>query len=312
VTFEGRLPGRGSLVEIEGVPEPAEGGGHPAVSVGVATDYFALLGARVLTGRALRAPDIGEAGVGLVVNEAFTRTILRGEPALGRRVRFLAAAPTGGARQAVPGPWLEIVGVVQDLQASALDREIAPPFAYYAVAPGDLQPANLLVRVRNGDADGFGPRLRDLIAALDPDLRVASVENLSSVRNPRYLAMAAGGLLLVLITVLLLSAAGIHALMSLTVTRRRKEIGVRTALGARPGRLLASLFSRAAWQLGLGGLLGSLPGAALLMANGLAGRAAATFLCGVAVLMLATGLMATLGPARRGLGIQPMEVLREE
>ncbi|MBA2244157.1 MAG: hypothetical protein H0W11_04320, partial [Gemmatimonadetes bacterium] len=58
---------------------------------------------------------------------------------------------------------------------------------------------------------------------------------------------------LLLGTVLLLSAAGIHALMSLTVTRRRKEVGIRTALGARPGRLLASIFSRAAWQVGLGG-----------------------------------------------------------
>ncbi|CAN5893106.1 hypothetical protein BH23GEM7_BH23GEM7_14830 [soil metagenome] len=100
--------------------------------------------------------------------------------------------------------------------------------------------------------------------------------------------------------------------MSLTVTRRRKEVGIRTALGARPGRLLASIFSRAAWQVGLGGLVGSALGGALLFLNGLTSWEAAAFLGGVVVLMLTAGLVAAVGPARRGLSIQPMEALREE
>jgi hypothetical protein len=313
VTFAGSVTGRGSLVEVEGVPGTAEFGAHHVLSTGVATDYFALLGARVLAGRDLRASDVGESGSGVVVNDAFVRAIFDGGPAIGRRLRFLPRQEAGWeAEQVVAVPWLEIVGVVPDLQASIFDRRLAPAFAYYAVAPEQLQSAELLVRVRGGDADGFALPLRQITAALDPDLRLDSMGNLAKTRNARYLALAVTILQLVLGTVLLLSAAGIHALMSLTVTRRRKEIGVRTALGARRGRLLAGIFSRAAWQLGLGGFLGSLLGGALLIGNGLAWREAAIFLGAVLVLMLTAGLVAAVGPARRGLSIQPMEALREE
>ena len=313
VTLEGRLPGWGPLVEVEGVAGPARSGAHQAISVGIGTDYFELLGARVLAGRAFRARDAGAPGRGLVVSEGFVRGVFGDGTAVGRRVRFLPQREAGqDPEQGVPGPWLEIVGVVQDLRVGTFDGERAPPMAYYPVMPGELQSANLLVRVRGGDTDGFAPRLRQVTAALDPDLRLGSVANLATKENAPILATMISVVLLVLGTVLLLSAAGIHALMSLTVTRRRKEIGIRTALGARPRRLLASIFSRAAWQLGLGGLAGSVLGGALLHLNGLPGREAAAFLGGVVVLMLTVGLAAALGPARRGLGIQPMDALREE
>jgi ABC-type antimicrobial peptide transport system permease subunit len=216
-----------------------------------------------------------------------------------------------GREPEVPGPWLEIVGVVQDLYESAMDPEYATPMLYYAVAPGQLQSADLLVRVRGEDADGFAPRLRQIIASLDPDLRIGSIENLGTMGSPRYLAIAATIIVAVLGIVVLLSAAGIHALMSLTVTRRRKEIGIRTALGAQPRRVLASIFSRAAWQLGLGGLVGAALGTWLLVSSGLT-DAAAVPLGGVIAIMLMAGLVAAVGPARRGLRIQPMDALREE
>jgi ABC-type antimicrobial peptide transport system permease subunit len=100
--------------------------------------------------------------------------------------------------------------------------------------------------------------------------------------------------------------------MSLTVTRRRKEIGIRTALGARPARLVASILSRAAWQLGTGALIGAILGGMLLVSTGMAGRRAAIFLGVVVMLMVTAGLAAAMGPARRGLRIQPMDALRED
>lgn len=310
VTFEGSLPGR-SVVEVEAAPETGESRDivlRPAT--GVASDYFEVLGARILAGRGLRASDVGAAGIGLVVTEAFARDLGDG-PALGRRIRFVTMPETGGVAERTAGPWPEIVGVVQNLSVSAFDRELAGRRAYYAVAPGELRSVELLIHVRGDDAEAFAPRFRQITAAVDPDLRIGSLYNLATLRNPRYLAMAVAILLAVLGTVVLLSAAGMHALMSLAVTRRRKEIGVRTALGARPSGLLASIFSRAAWQLGLGGFLGAVLGGALLLGNGLAWRDAAIYLGGVVVLMLTAGLLATLGPARRGLGIQPMEALKE-
>jgi predicted permease len=306
VTFEGSLPGRTRLVEVEDRPGPAALGAHPVLSTGVAADYFEVMDARVLAGR-----GFGAAETELVVSEGFVRRVIGAGEAVGRRIRFVPQ-PEAGREAGAPGPWMEIAGVVEDLYASRLDPAIAPPAVYYPVAPGQLQSANLLVRVRGGDAAGFAPGLRRITTALDPDLRLGSVETLATLRNGRYLAMAVSGLTLVLGTVLLLSAAGIHALMSLTVTRRRKEVGIRTALGARPGRLLAGIFSRAAWQLALGGLAGSVLGGGLLLLNGLTSREAAVFLGGIILLMLTVGLAAAAGPARRGLRIQPMEALKEE
>ena len=102
---------------------------------------------------------------------------------------------------------------------------------FYPVGPGDLQSANLLIRVRNGDVDGFAPRVREITAALDPELRLESLGNLATMGNARLFATMVSVLILVLASVLLLSAAGIHALISLAVTRRRREIAIRRALG---------------------------------------------------------------------------------
>jgi predicted lysophospholipase L1 biosynthesis ABC-type transport system permease subunit len=245
---------------------------------------------------------------GLIVSEALARTVLTGGPALGRRVRFVG--PLGQADQRVTGPWREIVGVVEDLYVNPFDRQRNRSIVYHAVAPTQLQAATLLVRVRGGNADAFIPRLQEITANRDPDFRLGRISNLAATPNSRYLAAVVTGLALALLTVLLLSAVGIHALMSLTVTRRRKEIGIRIALGANRGQLLASIFSRAALQLGLGGFVGSLLGGALLRLTGDPGPEAVTFLAGVVVSMLAAGLLAAAAPARRGICIQPMEALR--
>lgn len=126
----------------------------------------------------------------------------------------------------------------------------------------------------------------------------------------RLIALA---LLLTTLSVLLLTAAGVYALMSVAVSQRHREIGVRAALGADPRRILSSIFSRATRQLALGGLAGLAAAVLLdkLMWGQLMAGHAAIILPGVSTLMLAVGLLAALGPARRGLRIQPTEALRE-
>jgi hypothetical protein len=306
VTIEGRPLGWGSVMAVEGITPAEEQGG--VRSVGVAYDYFDALGARMLAGRDFRVSDASGTSRTVIVNEAFVRQILQEADVLGRGVRFSLQTESGDD---VAGPWLEIVGVVQNLYASAVDRDVAPPVAYFPVAPGDLQSANLLVRVRGGETNGFAQRLRQITAAVDADLRLGTVGNVATMHYGQIVTMIIALLLFVLGTVVLLSAAGIHALTSLTVTRRRREIGIRAALGARPGRLLASVFARAAWQLGVGAAIGAVLGTALLSGNDLMAEAVLS-LSSVVIIMLIAGLVAAIGPARRGLRIQPMEALRAE
>jgi ABC-type antimicrobial peptide transport system permease subunit len=142
------------------------------------------------------------------------------------------------------------------------------------------------------------------VGALDEKLR----ENMDM---NRLIAWAVAALTL---SVLLLSAAGIYALMSFTITRRRREIGIRSALGAGARSVLWSVLSRAMGQIGIGiaigvgvmGLMDWATGGEMLGGRGI------LLLPVVALLMLAVGLAAATGPARRALRIQPTEALRAD
>src|SRR4029079_7696141 len=119
---------------------------------------------------------------------------------------------------------------------------------------------------------------------------------------------------LVIVTALLLSAAGIYAMMSFTVSQRRKEVGIRAAMGADASQLLRNIFTRAALQLAAGLVVGIVMALMIDRASegemlGAYGRALVPV---TAVLMTIVGLFATIGPARRGLRIQPTEALRAE
>jgi ABC-type antimicrobial peptide transport system permease subunit len=108
--------------------------------------------------------------------------------------------------------------------------------------------------------------------------------------------------------VLLLSATGIHSLMAFTVARRTREIGIRAALGAGQGRIVAGIFSRAFLQIGAGILVGS--GLAALF--GLGSTRAVLLLLAADGVMLVVGLLACAVPVRRALRIDPTEALRAE
>ena len=122
----------------------------------------------------------------------------------------------------------------------------------------------------------------------------------------------AWGIGLLTMSVLLLSAAGIYAMMSFTVAQRTREIGIRAALGASPHRLVLSIFGRATRQLALGVLAGSLLSGAVFLNIDLRPGKAAALWAAVAAIMLVVGLLAALGPMRRGLRIQPSEALRTD
>jgi ABC-type antimicrobial peptide transport system permease subunit len=152
--------------------------------------------------------------------------------------------------------------------------------------------------------------LRTLAAEVDPTIRLTDVQPLAQVGGgeARINWALTSVAWLISFIVLLLSATGIHSLMSFTVARRTREIGIRVALGARPGRIVTGIFSRALLQISLGLLAGS--GLAALM--GLGSTRQVMLLLAADGIMLVVGLTACAVPVLRALRINPTEALKAE
>lgn len=321
VTYASGAPGgaAASRVRVDGVPAPAESpAGHAVRSTRVSAGYFDALGVPLLAGRAFGAGDLADSAGAVIVTRTFADRVLGGASALGRRIRYAPAVPDDDGEYAPTRPqrWYEIVGVVDDLYANPMDPQIVPPSVFHPGPPAQVYPAFVAIHVRGRAPDGFSGRLREITAGVDPMLKLGPTRALDDIDRQEKAALRLVGLVLGLITlsVLLLSAAGIYALMSFTVTRRRREIGIRAALGADPSNLLRGVFSRSVRQLGVGLTVGLGVAIALEAATrgGVMDGKGAVLLPAVAMLMLAVGVLAAVGPARRGLRIQPMDALRQE
>ena len=304
VAFADRLPVEDQFkYQIE--VDPA--GGAPADAlrtstlVHVSPGFFAAFGTSVAAGRNFAPLDF-ETGRVMIVNQSFARHVLGDRNPVGQRVRIVR-----GEDDRVAGEqWYEVVGMVKDF-GWQLPLPHEQSAMYRPRLPTPDSDVSLAVRVR--DPEAFAPRLRAIAAGVDPTIRLTEVQRLTQVgggeaRTNWALTAVAW---LVSFIVLLLSATGIHSLMSFTVTRRTREIGIRAALGARPGRIVARIFSRAALQVGAGVLAGS--GLAALW--GLGTREVLLLLAADAV-MLTVGLAACLVPLKRALRIDPTEALRAD
>src|SRR4029079_6747262 len=184
----------------------------------------------------------------------FVRQLFGGANAVGRRVHYVEAGRRQPPRDIATTQY-EIVGVMTDLSTNAIEPELIEPVIYHPRRSSTS--ATALIRMRGTDPLQFSSRLRNLTAALDPTLRVRIV-TVSEMKRQAAIALRLMllGPSLVVVTVLLLSAAGIYALMSFTVSQRRKEIGIRAAMGADAGQLLRSIFAKAALQLAAGVAVG--------------------------------------------------------
>ena len=174
----------------------------------------------------------------------------------------------------------------------------------------------MVIRLTGSPSPQLPARLRQVAATVDPGLRVESVEGVVEAwdNSQKLMRLVAAAIVAVMTSVLLLSAAGIYAMMSFTVSQRRREIGIRSAMGADAGQLLRSIFTRAALQLAAGIVIGTVLALMIDRASEgeMFGSLGRVLLPVTAVLMTIVGLSAAIGPARRGLRIQPTEALRAE
>ncbi len=327
VTLAMHVPGEEWTVwiEVDGVPTPTEArsyrvwlgsAGHQVRFNRVNVGFFDAFDVPILTGRRFDSGDLETTATAVIVNRTFVEQVLGDADALGRRIRYVGAGGEAARGRAVElGRWYEIVGVVSDFPI-AMDPGVTDAKLYHPMVPGQVYPVSLALRVRGAAPATFAGRLREITAALDPTVRLDRILPLDEVLRQLQVVMRAVALAIVVVTlsVLLLSAGGIYALMSFTVTQRWREIGIRTALGAHPHRILGSIFSRALWQLAIGVVAGVLTLALFdgLTGGQIMGGKRAVLLPAVAAIIMAVGLLAAVGPARRGLRIQPSEALRAD
>jgi putative ABC transport system permease protein len=315
------------VLEVEGQAAPIdpvnynveEGAkqGHLVRFNRVASNFFDAFSVPIVMGRGFGPADLGPGrSEGVTVNRTLVDTLFAGASPLGHRVRYVGRSHEAAPRHVVLDRWYEIIGVVPDFPtARTLDVERVMR-VYHAASPGEVYPALLNVRLRGTEPSGFAGMFRQISADVDPDLQVRDLSTADEVmkREQGLMRIIGVTIAVAMSSVVILSAAGIYALMSFAVARRRREIGIRAALGADPGRVLAGIFSRALAQLGLGAAVGMAGAFALeLITEGeMFQGQGAVILPIVVVVMTTVGMLAALGPARRGLRIQPTEALREE
>ena len=311
VAFADRLPVEDQLkygfAVDTAVGVPKEGLRASAMTY-VSREYFGAFGTSIVAGRDF-APFEYEplGGRVLIVNESFARNVFGPRNPVGQRVRLLSYPSELTLFGVDTTQWLEIVGVVKDFGRQPLRPE-EQSVMYRPTLPGGGPASNLVVRVR--DPNAFAMRLRTIAAEVDPRIGLTGVQQLGRVGGEQArinwtLTVVAW---LVAFIVLPLSATGIHALMSFTVSRRTREIGIRAALGAHHGRLVAAIFSRAFLQIGAGIAVGS--GIAAL--RGFESTKQVMLLISADAIMLVVGLVACALPVRRALRVDPMEALRAE
>lgn len=275
----------------------------------VTPGFFDAAGIPVLHGRPLREGDRRDAPLVAVVDEAFVRRYLRDEDPLGRRIELpILGLPMESHVR-------EIVGVVGGVRLT-LDREPVPTM----YVPHEQQPVRAMSLLVRSDAEpgAVVPVLRDAVAGLDPDLPVYEVRSMEQVlaagaARRRFTAWLVGGLAAV---ALLLSALGVYAVIAHAVRGRRREIGIRMALGATARDVLGLAMRRGLVLVGVGvalGLAGALAGGRLLGDLLYGVGPADPMTLGATVLLLAgAGMAAVWVPARRALRVDPARTLREE
>lgn len=328
VTYAGRLPGTNQAetrIEIDNGSGVAETitlpdgtivdanstiRGRRARFAQVGVDFFETFEAPLVAGRLFTESDFAPERNVAVVDGSFVRLVLGGRHAIGRRVRE-------AERNNKPaGPWIEIIGVVRDLT----DETNKPPgdVVMYRPALPDALPALHVAVHTKGNPSAVMSRIRIIANDVDPTLRLIEMQTLDQVGESDRLALDFFARLLggISAVALLLATAGVYALMSFTVARRTPEIGIRLALGASPGRIMLSTFSRALAQVAIGLVIGSVPALALLVNLGpevapVSGTHTAVMTCVAATCFVAAvTTLACVVPARRALLVQPTDALK--
>jgi predicted permease len=310
------LPSDWDTIEVEGKPEAR--GGTPALRLYkyVSPGFFHTAGTRVLAGRELTWGDVYNLQPVGIVSENLARE-LWGSPAaaLGKRFREFSSMP-----------WHEVVGVVEDVRENGVQQK-APEIVYWPsmmhdlFGPGTLgaiRTATFVSRSKRTGTESFINEIRQVIWSVNSNLPVASVETMQAIYD-RSLTRTSFSLVMLGIAgsmALVLGIIGIYGVMSYGVSQRRREVGIRLALGAQQGEL-KRMFVRHGLMLASIGIVIGLMGATAatrLMKSLLFGISPLDPLTYAAapLVLTAAAMAASYLPARRAAAIDPVEAIRAE
>jgi predicted permease len=270
----------------------------------VAPGFLEAIGARLLRGRFLTEADYQPDPAAIVINETFVRRFFPNEDAIGKQLKFGTAESRG--------PWITIVGVVADLRRQGLERRPV------CEAFGPVIGSNMDVVVRSQlPLERVAPMVRSAVRDLDPSVPVYGVTTLEArleafAADRRLQAWMLGGFSLL---TLVMAAVGLYGVMQYVVSRRRRELAVRMALGAQTSRIFGIVLRRGFVQAAAGIAIG-LAGALVLT------RVVSSMLYGirafdVIALASAAGLLAVVAigactvPAQSAARTDPARLLRE-
>jgi predicted permease len=299
----------GQFYEAEGEPPRRDDKGRPVVlNRAASADYFRTMGLRLHAGRFFEQADGRHEGQRVaIVNETFVRTFLShvANP-IGHRVKY----PGAGEQ------WITVVGVVGDVRHYGLDRPMRPGI-YLPLPQVPMDTLFFTIRTTGNPASLVSPA-RDVIRGLDPTLPLFRVRTMEEVVHQSLLSRAAVSWLLGVFAILalILALGGSYGVTTYLVSQRRRELSIRSALGARSADVLRTVLAPGMTLVAIGiglGLVASLGAGRLL--RGLlyaVDPGDLLTLVGVAALLIVAGFVANWIPARRAARIDPATMLRSE
>jgi putative ABC transport system permease protein len=305
------LPGVGSNggnFEVDGVAYPTDRDVPRSRWYAVSDGFFETFGVPVARGRGITASDRRESAPVAVVNRAFAERYFPGKDPIGHRIRQ-------GGRTSTQ-PWMTIVGMAGNTYTGDPEEPRGP--AYFApLSQHHSNFASLVVRT-GGAPMAITAQVRQAVAALNPDIPLYWVYSMEeAIARPTWYIRVFGTMFMIFgFIALFLAAIGLYAVMSFSVSRRTREVGIRMALGAQAGDMVRLILQQGAWQLLAGMVLGLGLAAGVeqltrVILFDVQPRDPAIF-GGVVGVLAVTGLFACLVPALRTTRVDPLVALRSE
>ena len=276
----------------------------------VSPGFFATVGARLAAGRNFDESDDGTGAPVAIVDERLASRAWPSEDPIGRR---LQVDPTSAGH---PERWVTVVGVVRHLRDRTLTGDVREQI-YFPIRQFNRNPSAYVVRV-SGDPSAIAAPIRRRLAEMDPALPISEVRPLAdwvaaASAGQRFTTILAGAFAAI---ALLLACTGLYGVVTYSVAQRRKELGVRLALGALP-RQVRALVLREGLAVASAGMMLGLPAAAVAarflrtQLFGVGPGDARIYLAAMAILGVAA-VLAAWHAARRATGASPLEALRAD